>query len=376
MLRRTHLYDFHVRKGHMSEFAGFEMPLWYEGTVPECKAVRNSVGIFDTSHMGRALVSGDDSTAFLNYVTTNDVAALEVGRAHYSVMCDENGGIIDDFIVNRLAEKQYLIIPNAGNREKDLSWLRTKATQFEVEIHHVSDEVSMYAVQGPNAQKVLQEMCSEDLSLIPRFGGRNVNLDGIKATITRTGYTGEDGFEVFTWDSPVEQPSKAVTMWNAILDHGKASRIQPCGLGARDVLRLEAGMCLYGHDITESITPLQARLGFVVKLAKSEFIGRDVLAREKADGAKRVRVGLKLLEAGIPRAECDILKDSRILGKVTSGTFSPTIGQGIAMGYVPREYSKTGERLDINVRGKKLQAEVTGFPFYDASKYGWQRTQR
>jgi len=360
----------------MVEFAGFKMPLWYEGTVPECKAVRNNVGIFDTSHMGRALISGEDSTAFLNYITTNDVAALGVGRAHYSVMCNENGGIIDDIIVNRLEEKQYLMVFNAGNREKDLSWLRTKSERFNVEIRHVSDEVSMFAVQGPNAQKVLQGMCSEDLSLIPRFGGRTVNLDGIKATVTRTGYTGEDGFEIFTWDSSVEQPSKAVTMWNAILDRGKAFHIQPCGLGARDVLRLEAGMCLYGHDITESITPLQARLGFVVKLTKNEFVGRNVLAQEKADGPKKVRVGLKLLEAGIPRAECDILKGFRILGKVTSGTFSPTISQGIAMGYIPREHSKIGEMLDINVRGKKLQAAVTGFPFYDTSKYGWQRTQR
>jgi len=360
----------------MVEFAGFNMPLWYEGTVPECKAVRNNVGIFETSHMGRALISGEDSTAFLNYITTNDVAALGVGRAHYSVMCNENGGIIDDIIVNRLEEKQYLMVFNAGNREKDLSWLRTKSERFNVEIRHVSDEVSMFAVQGPNAQKALQGMCSEDLSLIPRFGGRTVNLDGIKATVTRTGYTGEDGFEVFTWDSSVEQPSKAVTMWNAILDRGKAFHIQPCGLGARDVLRLEAGMCLYGHDITESITPLQARLGFVVKLTKNEFVGRNVLVQEKADGPKKVRVGLKLLEAGIPRAECDILKGFRILGKVTSGTFSPTISQGIAMGYVPREHSKIGEMLDINVRGKKLQAAVTGFPFYDTSKYGWQRTQR
>ncbi len=375
MLGRTHLYDFHARNGHMVVFSGFEMPLWYRGIVQECKAVRNSVGVFDTSHMGRTLISGENSTAFLNYVTTNDVAALEVGRAHYSVMCNENGGIIDDVIVNRIGDKEYLMVFNAGNREKDLSWLEKEAERFSVEIRHISDEVSMFAVQGPNAQKVLQEISSEDLSLIPRFGARQVNLDGIEAAVTRTGYTGEDGFEVFTWGSPIRQPSKAVTVWNAILDHGKSYHIQPCGLGARDVLRLEAGMCLYGNDITESITPFQARLGFVVKLAKNEFIGRDALVREKAEGAKNVRVGLKVLEAGIPRAECDILKDSQVLGKVTSGTFSPTINQGIAMGYVPREYSKIGEKVEIKVRAKNLQAVITGFPFYDTSKYGWQRTQ-
>jgi len=374
MSRRTHLYDFHARNGHMVEFAGFDMPLWYEGIVPECKAVRNSAGIFDTSHMGRVLISGKDSTSYLNYVATNDVAALEVGRGHLSVMCNEKGGIIDDFVISRLADKEYLVVPNAGNREKDLSWLRKRAEKFSVEICDVSDEVSMFAVQGPNAQKILQEISNEDLSLIPRFGGRNVDLDGVKATVTRTGYTGEDGFEVFTWDSPLEQPSRAIAVWNAILDHGKSFNIQPCGLGARDVLRLEAGMCLYGNDISESITPLQARLGFVVKLTKNEFIGRDSLAKEKAKGAKKVRVGLKMLEAGIPRAECDILKDSQVVGKVTSGTFSPTINQGIAMGYVPREHSKVGENVEIKVRAKNLQAVITSFPFYDTSKYGWQRT--
>jgi len=359
----------------MVEFAGFEMPLWYQGIVPECKAVRNSVGIFDVSHMGRVLISGEGSTAFLDYVTTNDVAALEVGRAHYSVMCNEKGGIIDDIVLNRLAEKRYLMVFNAGNREKDLAWLKMKAERFSVEIQHISDEVSMFAVQGPNAQRVLEEICNEDLSQIPRFGGRYVDLDGVKATVTRTGYTGEDGFEVFTWDSPIEKPSRAVTVWNAILDHGKSSHIQPCGLGARDVLRLEAGMCLYGSDITELTTPLQARLSFVVKLTKNEFIGRDALAREKAEGVKKVRVGLKVLEAGIPRAEYDILKDSQVLGKVTSGSFSPTTNQGIAMGYVPREYSKIGENMEIRVRVKNLRAAITSFPFYDTSKYGWQRTQ-
>jgi aminomethyltransferase len=374
MPAKTHLYDFHVQKGHMTEFAGFHMPLWYEGIVSECKAVRNSVGLFDTSHMGRAVITGSDTTAFLNYVTTNDVASLEPGRGHYSVMCNEEGGIIDDIIVNKLADEEYLVVFNAGNRKKDLSWFRKNAERFNVKIRDVSDEVSMFAVQGPNAQSVLQQMCSDDLSSIPRFGGRSVELDGIKATVTRTGYTGEDGFEVFTWDSPVERPSRAVKMWEAILDHGRDFHIKPCGLGARDVLRLEAGMCLYGHDITESTTPLQAKLGFVVKLTKGEFIGRGALAKEKVEGPRSVRVGLRLLEAGIPRPGCDILKDSHVVGKVTSGTFSPTIGQGIAMGYVPREYSKIGEIMSISIRGKSLQATVTGFPFYDRSKYGWQRT--
>ena len=373
---RTQLYDFHIKNGQMVDFAGFEMPIWYKGIVPECKAVRDSVGIFDVSHMGRCLISGKDASHFLDYVTTNDVSALEVGRGHYSVMCNENGGIVDDIVVCRIAESQYLMVFNAGNREKDLAWQNKNAKRFDVEIRQISDQVSMFAVQGPNAGVVLREVCEEDLSQIPRFGGKQIHSDKINAIATRTGYTGEDGFEIFTMDAPIEQPAKAVTVWNTILDRGRKYDIQPCGLGARDVLRLEAGMCLYGNDIDESITPIQARLGFVVKLTKPEFLGRDVLAKEKAEGAKKVRVGLKTLEPGIPREKCEILKDSVVIGSVTSGTFSPTINRGIAMGYVPKEYSKIGESLTIRVRNRNLRAEITGFPFYDASKYGWQRTQR
>jgi len=375
MLRRTQLYDYHAKNGHMVDFAGFELPIWYKGIVPECNAVRNSVGIFDVSHMGRALISGD-ATAFLDCVTTNDVAALEVGRGHYSVMCNEKGGIIDDIVICRLTEKQYLMVFNAGNREKDLNWLSNNAKLFNVEMQHVSDEVSMFAVQGPNARYVVQEICDGDLSQIPRFGGRYVQLNGIRGIVTRTGYTGEEGFEVFTVDAPIDRPEKAATVWNAILSHGKKFDIQPCGLGARDVLRLEAGMCLYGNDLTESTTPLQARLGFLVKLTKTKFIGRDILAKEKAEGAEKVRIGLRVLESGIPRPECAILRDSQVIGTVTSGTFSPTTNRGIAMGYVPKQYSKIGESMGIKVRDRILRAEVTGFPFYDTSRYGWQRTAK
>jgi len=373
---RTQLHGFHVKNGQMVDFAGFELPIWYKGIVPECKAVRDSVGIFDVSHMGRCLISGKDASTFLDYITTNDVSALEAGRGHYSVMCTENGGIIDDIVVCRITESQYLMVFNAGNREKDIVWQNKNAKRFDVEIRHVSDEVSMFAVQGPNAGAILKEICGEDLSQIHRFGGKQIHVDKIDAIVTRTGYTGEDGFEIFTMDSSIEQPSKAVTVWNTILDGGSKHGIQPCGLGARDVLRLEAGMCLYGNDIDESVTPIQARLSFVVKLTKAQFLGRDVLAKEKAEGAKKARVGLKALEPGIPREKCEILKDSEVIGNVTSGTFSPTINRGIAMGYVPKEYSKTGENLTIRVRNRNLRVEVTGFPFYDTSRYGWQRTQK
>lgn len=228
--------------------------------------------------------------------------------------------------------------------------------------------------KGPKAQETLQEISSEDLSKIPRFGGAYLKVDGLNGVATRTGYTGEDGFEAFTLDASLEEPRNALKVWNAILEHGKRFNIEPCGLGARDVLRLEAGMCLYGHDITESTTPFQARIGWVVKLEKGTFIGKEALAKEKIIGPKTLRVGLKPKEPGIPREGCEILKNDVIIGKVTSGTFSPTLSQGIAMGYVSREYSNQGETLAIQVRQKRLECAVSAFPFFDSARYGWKRT--
>ncbi len=358
----------------MVEFAGFEMPLWYKGIVEEVFAVRDRVGLFDVSHMGRALFTGSEAINFLDYITPNKVSALEVGQGHYSLLCNEKGGIKDDIIIVRLEENLYLMVFNASNRQKDLSWITLNLRDFGANLDSVSDKVSMFAVQGPKAQSTLQEISSEDLSKIPRFGGRYLKLDGLKGAVTRTGYTGEDGFEVFTWDTTLEDSRNATRVWNALLEHGKRHGIEPCGLGARDVLRLEAGMCLYGHDITESTTPFQARISWVVKLDKERFIGKEALLKEKAEGPKVIRVGLKPTAPGIPRERYDIIKNGAVVGQVTSGTFSPSLNQGIAVGYVPKEYSKKGETLEIQVRQKTLPCIVTGFPFYDTARYGWQRT--
>jgi aminomethyltransferase len=362
----------------MTEFAGFEMPLWFKGIIPEHLAVRTGVGVFDISHMGRAMITGAKSEAFLNYVVTNDVSVLVPLSAQYSVMCNENGGIIDDFIVSRLEWEKFLMVYNAANREKDFSWLFHNAKTFGVAVEDVSDSVAMFAVQGPKAQLTLQKIAEADLSRVERFKCGFTKLAGVDAFVSRTGYTGEDGFEVFVWDTPVDKPDRAVTVWNAILDAGGEFGIEPVGLGARDTLRLEAGLCLYGNDIDEETSPLEAGLGFVVKLKKeSSFIGKDVLERQKAEGVKRKRVGLRMLDKGpSPRPKQEVWKNgAQKIGYVTSGTFSPLLKMGVAQAYVGIEHAVEGATVVVKVRDKALRAMVSKFPLYDATKFGHARVK-
>src|SRR3990170_5513658 len=267
-LKKTHLHEFHKNKAKMTDFAGFDMPIWYKGIISEHLAVRNSVGIFDITHMGRTLVTSVRSEQFLNYVTTNDVATLAPLSAHYSTFCNEQGGIKDDFVLSRLEQEKFFAVYNAANRTKDYDWLRKNAQPCSVKMEDVSDNIAMFAVQGPKAQQTLQKIADVDLGKIERFKCGWTKLAGEEGFVSRTGYTGEDGFEVFVWNTPITSPVKAVKVWEAILDAGKEFGIEPCGLGARDALRLETGMCLYGNDIDETVTPLEAGLGFVVKLKK------------------------------------------------------------------------------------------------------------
>ena len=357
----------------MTVFAGFEMPLYYKNISPEHLAVRNSVGIFDISHMGRVMVAGVDSEKFLNYVVTNDVATLQPNAALYSVMCSENGGIIDDFIVYR-TEKMFLVVFNASNREKDYNWLVEHSGGFRVTIQNISDEVAMFAVQGPNAAKTLQPICTEDLSLISRFKCGNARLADVDVLLARTGYTGEDGFEIFVWNTTLSRPDNGVKLWNSILESGKKWGIEPCGLGARDTLRLEAGLCLYGSDIDESTTPLEAALGFSVKLQKEKFIGKEALIRQKAEGLKRRRVGIRIMEQGIPRAGQKVFSENgEEIGQLTSGTFSPLLKCGIGMGYVDVTQAQGEKPVNIKIRDKMTKGKVVPFPFYDPEKYGYKR---
>jgi len=370
---RTQLYKYHADHGKLIDFAGFDMPIWYKGIVPETLAVRNQVGIFDVSHMGRAVAQGSKSETFLNFVTTNDVASLKPGQAHYSLLCNQNGGIKDDVVLLRLEQTRFVIVFNAGNRKKDADWLTTQALRSGADFRDISDETALISLQGPKARPALQKLSKTDLSTLQRFGCTQTELDGIKCVVSRTGYTGEDGYEILVWDSPIAKPERAENVWNSLLASGKDFGIEPCGLGSRDVLRLEAGMCLYGNDIDENISPYEARLGFTVKLTKPDFIGKKVLETQKAQGTKLLRIGLKATAQGIPRPGCEIVKDTRTIGKLTSGTLSPTLKCGIGMGYVPREYANDGEKLGIMVREKRLDSVVVKFPFYETDKYGWQR---
>ena len=374
-LRRTPLHGFHVKRARMTEFAGFEMPLWYEGIIPEHMAVREAAGIFDVSHMGRFLVEGPGAEAFLNYVLTNDVSALEPMSSHYSLLCNERGGILDDIFVLRLAEERFLLVPNAATREKDLAWLLRHSKGHDVRIKDISDQSALVAVQGPRALEVLNALSSVDLSGVPRYGLVETEIASVPVLASRTGYTGEDGFELYIWDASPEKPERALSVWGAILRAGEPVGLKPCGLGARDTLRLEAGYPLYGSDMDEHTTPLEARLAFAVKMDKGPFIGREALEAQMAEGVKRLRVGLRLVERGVPRAGMPVLDpDGREIGRITSGTFSPLLRCGIAMAYVPPELAEPGTELLVGLRGRRARAVVVKFPFYDKTKYGWKRT--
>jgi len=357
----------------MVSFADFDMPLWYKGIIPEHLAVRNNVGVFDVTHMGRSLISGLNAEKFLNYVTTNNVASLIPLSAQYSTMCNERGGIKDDFVVSKLEQEKFLMVYNAANRERDYLWLINNAKEFDVKIQDASDSIALFAIQGPRTENTLHKISSENLSLIERFKCGWTKLADVETFVSRTGYTGEDGFEVFVWDAPLEKPDNAVKVWNAILEAGREFGIEPCGLGSRDTLRLEAGMCLYGNDIDESTTPFEAAIGFVVKLEKGDFIGKGALANEKAVGIRRKRVGISMLDKGIPRQRFEVLKDQVKLGSITSGTFSPLLNRGIAMAYVTSESASAGQRVNVKIRERLVEGEIVKFPFYDSTVYGYGR---
>ena len=374
MLRRTVLYPVHLRLGAtMGEFAGFEHALWYEGIIPEHFAVRDAVGLFDITHMGRCTVKGANAASLLDYLLTRDISSMNINQGHYTVMCNDNGGIIDDLVVFRLGEDAFFLVYNASNREKDYKWIYSHAKDFKVHTRDVSDEVVMFAIQGPAALPTLHLLSGVDISDIRRYWGRWVNLNELEVLLTRTGYTGEDGFEAYLWNTPLKKPEKAEKLWQTILKAGEQYGIKPCGLGSRDTLRLEAGMCLYGNDIDENTTPLEAKLAFTLDFEKNNFIGKDLLLKRKDEGLKRTRVGLRMLKRGIPRSGYEIFLDGEKIGRVTSGTFSPLLQHGIGIGYVPPKQTTIGTKVDIRIRESFFSAEIVKMPFYDTAKYGWQR---
>ena len=361
-LRRTALYDRHAAMGaRLVPFSGWEMPVQYEGILAEHHAVRASAGLFDVSHMGRVEILGPDAVAFVNHLTVNDVERLKPYRSQYTLACRDDGGVIDDFLVYRLPDR-ILIIPNAGNREKDLVWFRNTAAPYNVEIRDLSEESMLIALQGPGSETILNPVAEDDLETLRFQGFVETRINGIDSRVFRTGYTGEDGFEIW-------YPARyAAELWDLILDAGASSGLKPCGLGARDTLRLEAGLALYGHEIDESINPLEAGLSWTVKLKKPGFIGRDALVRIRREGLSRKLVGLKLLERGIPRQGYEILHEQTPVGKVVSGAISPMLGYGIGTGFVPVELAELGTGLAIGIRGKHVAAEVVKLPFYAGSR--------
>lgn len=364
MGKKTQVYEYHRKHGSIVDYAGFDLPVWFEGIIPECKSVRNRAGIFDVSHMGRIHVEGPDAESFLNRLTTNDVSALAVGRGHYSLLCNPRGGVIDDLTVFKLGPTRFLVVYNAANRDKDWNWLQQHRGSLKVKLSDVSDHVAMFAVQGPRAGSLLRNVSGVRLEEVDRYGTRDVKVDGVSCLITRSGYTGEDGFEIYVWNTSAEDPARAMKVWDSLLSKGRELGLRPAGLGARDVLRLEAGMCLYGNDMDEETSPIEARLGWVVRLEKGDFVGKDAISKLKAAGPSRVRIGFRMKEKGIPRQGQEFLSNGEAVGKVTSGTFSPTLGVGVGMGFVKPRCASIGERLSVKIRDRSVSAEVVKLPFY------------
>lgn len=358
MGKRTPLYEFHKERAHMSDYAGFEMPMWYDGISEEVISVRERAGLFDVSHMGRVVISGEDAGDFLDYIMTNEISNLDIYQARYSLMCNEAGGIKDDVIVTKISESSFLIVWNAVNRSKNLDWIEEKIIGFNSEVKDISDESFMIAIQGPLSEKLLQQICDANLSVIKRFRGLKAKVKGVECIITRTGYTGEDGFELIS-----EEVEKALDVWSSLVSLGAV----PAGLGARDVLRIEAGLPLYGNEISEEVNPFEARLEFAVKMNKPIFIGKEALEKARV---VRKRVGIKMLERGIPRSGYKVYSKGELIGLVTSGTFSPILNTGIAMAYLPVDFK--GE-VEVEIRNNRAKGIVTDFPFYDTRKYGWKR---
>ncbi|MDB4878654.1 MAG: Aminomethyltransferase [Gemmatimonadetes bacterium] len=359
-LKRTPLHEIHAALGaRIVPFAGYEMPVQYPaGITAEHKLVREGAGLFDVSHMGEFWVNGDGAVDFVNYVTTNNVAALAVGQVQYSTILNERGTIEDDCLVYRFGDRIMMVV-NASNAPKDLAHISRHAAKFGVSIHDASDEMALLALQGPKAAEVLQGLTKTDLAGIKYYHFAEGEVDGHRAIVSRTGYTGEDGFELYV------DNAMAVPIWSALMATG---RVAPAGLGARDTLRLEMGMALYGNDIDDTVTPLEAGLAWLVKLPKGDFVGRDALVAQKEQGLTRRLVGFTMQDRNFPRHGYPVFYEGQPSGEVRSGTMSPTLGIPIGTCYLPLAGTKEGTVFEVEIRGRRVPATVVKPPFYkDAS---------
>ena len=362
-LKRTPLYEQHVALGaRLVEFGGWEMPVQYSGILDEHRAVRTHAGLFDVSHMGEFKVEGSDALAFLQHLVPNDVSRLVINQALYTQLCLPDGGTIDDLIIYKLEDNHYMLVVNAGNIDKDFAWVEKQARDFHVQVTNQSDTTALLALQGPEAQSILQALTEVDLSTIRYYHCEPGLVNGINCIISRTGYTGEDGFELYC--ASVDVPK----LWNDLLAAGKDQGLLPAGLGARDTLRLEASYCLYGHELDEQTNPLEASLGWTVKLNKGEFIGHDALLKVKEQGLKRKLIGIEMVERGVCRGGYPIYEEDQQIGVLTSGAPSPTLNKNIGMGYVEASYAVVGKPVYIDIRGKRTAAQIVALPFYKRQK--------
>ncbi|MCL4118397.1 UNVERIFIED_CONTAM: hypothetical protein GTU68_018370 [Idotea baltica] len=343
----------------MVPFAGYNMPVSYEGVNVEHETIRNGVGVFDVSHMGEFLISGENALPLIQKVTSNDASKLTIGKAQYSCLPNETGGIVDDLIVYRIKEEQYLLVVNASNIEKDWTHISKYNTTFKAEMRDLSENYSLLAIQGPKAIEAMQSLTSTDLSAIKFYNFVVADFAGIEhVIISATGYTGSGGFEIYCKNDEVKQ------VWDKVFEAGADFDIKPIGLAARDTLRLEMGYCLYGNDINDTTSPFEAGLGWITKFTK-DFVNSEALAKEKAHGAERKLIAFELNERGIPRHDYDIVdSQGKKIGIVTSGTMSPSLGKGIGLGYVPQIFSEIGSSIHIQIRKKAIPATVVKLPFY------------
>jgi len=359
-LLRSALFEVYERYGgNVVDFAGWEMPVEYEGLVPEHNAVRNAAGMFDVSHMGQITVEGKDAEAFMQYMVSNDVAAAGDHQIQYTHFCRPDGGIVDDFLIYKYNKDRYLLIVNASNVDKDFAWVNENKGNFDVKLENLSDQYSAIALQGPKSEEILQQLTDIDLSAMKPFRFQDgVTVNGAKALVSRNGYTGEDGFEIYLGNDDV------VALWDKLYEVGKDKGLVPAGLGARDTLRFEANLPLYGNEMLDDISPLEASLGYFVKLDKeADFIGKEALKKQKEGALSRKVVAFEMKGKGIPRHGYDVLADGKVVGFVTTGYTSPTLGKNIGKAMVPIEYAKLGTPLQIQIRKKAADAEVVSGKF-------------
>ncbi|MCG1022701.1 glycine cleavage system aminomethyltransferase GcvT [Sutcliffiella horikoshii] len=363
-LKKTPLYEAYKNHGAKTiDFGGWDLPVQFSSIKDEHEAVRTKAGLFDVSHMGEIEVKGKDSLAYLQKMMTNDVSKLKDGGAQYTAMCYPDGGTVDDLLIYKKADEDYLLVVNASNIEKDFDWLKSHVTE-EVEVINISESIAQLAIQGPLAEKILQKLTSTDLSAIKFFKfNDNVEINGVRALVSRTGYTGEDGFEIYC------QQEDAVQLWDMLLDAGKEDGLVPCGLGARDTLRFEANLALYGQELSKDITPIEAGIGFAVKTNKEEdFFGKEVLKEQRENGAPRRMVGIEMIDKGIPRHGYEVFVGDEKVGEVTTGTQSPTLKKNIGLALLEKDFTELETEVEVQVRKKRLKAKVVKTPFYQRPK--------